>query len=362
MPQFRCTRCDQHLNHLQVKNIVNDLVSKDMNQIPEQPQPPQHLQVQSMEISSNQPDLLQQILQQLEIHQQRLNEHDNIHAELAKLKSELEQANERSIELESINKQLSTQLHQQSTPTMEKNVAHKNHIGAPATDSENLSLSTSKHAPQNPWKNPTRTHQLRTATQKRYLLNRKERQEQAAIRMFQPPSTTQGFQYMYFTVKNRMPIGQVRRHFRAIGINNGRVLDLYYPEKNTLAALIHNDFSEELSAHLGNYKITHKKEFDPCDPIHLHDPKYKDKITEERTNQAFRLHVERMERAVRNIRPQVAFAVARAFQEHGWISEETVSEIFPHKQKRQSSINSVFGERDEEDDIESMQTDDDIEI
>ncbi|KAI7848231.1 hypothetical protein BDC45DRAFT_416403, partial [Circinella umbellata] len=69
---------------------------------------------------------------------------------------------------------------------------------------------------------------------------------------FQPPSANQGFYYLHFYTRTYMPIGQVRHYLCSININN----DIYYPEKNILALLIHNDFTEELKFQLDQHSIT----------------------------------------------------------------------------------------------------------
>ncbi|KAG0802931.1 hypothetical protein G6F18_014088 [Rhizopus arrhizus] len=64
-------------------------------------------------------------------------------------------------------------------------------------------------------------------------LNRQKnrvRKEEAAARFFQPPSTNQGFQYLYVSTKSRVPVGKLRSYLRNMGVNNARVLDIHYPD------------------------------------------------------------------------------------------------------------------------------------
>lgn len=156
--------------------------------------------------------------------------------------------------------------------------------------------------------------------------HKRQQRQEAAARLLQPPSANQGFQYLYLPTKARVPIGQLRSRLRKLDINNNRILDIHYPDRNVVALLIHNDYEDELRSQLKRFKISLKDDFDPCDPKILRDPKYVDFTDEERTNLAFMHHCNRMERALRFIRVPVKFAVARHFFNKGWISKQTLEE------------------------------------
>ncbi|KAI7848619.1 endonuclease-reverse transcriptase-domain-containing protein, partial [Circinella umbellata] len=310
----------------------------------------------SYQSSNQQPaDILQTVLQQIADHSKRLDDHDRIHTEIARLQKELSAAHLRIADLEQVNAQLSAQLNTQQEPLSSFGSQidfDQLDSQAPKPISATSTNNNSRLPSTNPWTNSNHINNtIKQTTTKKYNLKRQARKEQAAIRFFQPPSANQGFQYLYFNTKTRMPIGQVRRHLRSININNGRILDIYYPEKNILALLIHNDFTDELKSQLGQHGITPKTSYDPTSPDILHDKKYQDMTTQDRTDIAFRLHVERMERAVRNIRYPVSLTVAHAFLEHGWISEETIAELAPNNKNKnifnttgisKYSINSIL--------------------
>ncbi|KAG1138100.1 hypothetical protein G6F37_011426 [Rhizopus arrhizus] len=151
--------------------------------------------------------------------------------------------------------------------------------------------------------------------------HKRQQRQEAAARLLQPLSANQSFQYLYLPMKARVPIGQLRSRLRKLDINNNRILDIHYPDRNVVALLIHNDYEDELRSQLKRFKISLEDDFDPCDPKILRDPKYVDFADEERTNLAFMHHCNRMERALRFICVSVKFAVARHFfkQKRMWM-------------------------------------------
>ncbi|KAG1454594.1 hypothetical protein G6F57_015473 [Rhizopus arrhizus] len=84
-----------------------------------------------------------------------------------------------------------------------------------------------------------------------------EKREATAARFFQAPSTTQGFQYLYLPTKARIPLGKLRTTFKKLGVNNGRLLDLHYPDRNIVAVLVHNDYAPELTELLSKKALVH---------------------------------------------------------------------------------------------------------
>ncbi|KAG1373108.1 hypothetical protein G6F61_010460 [Rhizopus arrhizus] len=179
-----------------------------------------------------------------------------------------------------------------------------------------------------PWHEPAKLQRIKDNLFASRNQRRIQRQE-AAARFLQPPSDNQGFQYIYVLTKARVPIGQVRSRLRKLDINNNRILDIHYPDRNILALLVHNDYAAELRQQLQRFKITIKDDFDPCSPQNLRDPKYANLPVEERTNRAFMHHCDRMERALQFIRVPVKYAVARHFFSKGWISQKKLLDIIP---------------------------------
>ncbi|KAG1137689.1 hypothetical protein G6F37_011048 [Rhizopus arrhizus] len=182
-----------------------------------------------------------------------------------------------------------------------------------------------------------------TAQQQQRRLQRQE----AAARLLQPSSTNQGFKYIYFPTKARVPIGQIRSRLCKLDINNNRIIDIHYPDRNIVALLIHNDYEDELRKQLQCFKVTIKEDFNPCDPQVLRDPKYADHTPAERENLAFMHHCNRVERALQCIRAPVKFAVARYFYSKGWISKQLLQETLPARTiNRQQDIDIFFSDDD----------------
>ncbi|KAG0755475.1 hypothetical protein G6F65_012278 [Rhizopus arrhizus] len=158
-----------------------------------------------------------------------------------------------------------------------------------------------------PWRNTNQVRRLKESLMQQRQQRRQQRQV-AAARISQPPSENQGFKYIYLPTKARVPIGQLRSRLRKLDINNNRILDIHYPDRNVVALLVHNDYADELRSHLQRFKATLKDDFNPCDPKILRDPQYADASDEERANLAFMHHCSRMERALRFIHTPVKFA------------------------------------------------------
>ncbi|SAL97383.1 hypothetical protein [Absidia glauca] len=112
------------------------------------------------------------------------------------------------------------------------------------------------------------------------------RKQQALARSLAPPSTNQGYQYLYLTTRIRQPIGQLRKTFRGLNIESNRIIDLHYPTNNTLAILVHNDYVGPFTKQMTDLKLDNFTDFDPTDPQHIKNPIYQDRSLTERTHQA----------------------------------------------------------------------------
>ncbi|KAG1050146.1 hypothetical protein G6F43_007565 [Rhizopus delemar] len=142
---------------------------------------------------------------------------------------------------------------------------------------------------------------------------------------------------------------KVRSLLQKLDINNNRILDIHYPDRNILALLVHNDYAAELRQQLQRFKVTIKDDFDRCSSQNLRDPKYATLPLEERTNRAFMHHCDRMERALQFIRVPVKFAVARHFFSKGWISQKTLLDIIPTRHPRyQELVDDLFYSEDDQ--------------
>jgi hypothetical protein len=173
-----------------------------------------------------------------------------------------------------------------------------------------------------PWHQPEKVSAL-----KQTLSQNQEKREATAARFFQAPSPTQGFQYLYLPTKARIPLGKLRTTFKKLGVNNGRLLDLHYPDRNIVAVLVHNDYAPELQDLLSKRGVKLNTTFDPCDESVLKDPKYANETTEKRHQIASDLHNQRIQRSLVHIRGPAKFAVARFFAHKTWITKQQLADV-----------------------------------
>ncbi|KAG0740136.1 hypothetical protein G6F23_008480 [Rhizopus arrhizus] len=205
---------------------------------------------------------------------------------------ELQQAREETNSLRSQTDKFQQQLLQQTQtadpfPSLNQQPSRRN----PEATTQMSNLESA------PWHEPAKIQRIKDNLFASRNQRRLQRQE-AAARFLQPPSDNQGFQYIYVPTKARVPTGQVRSRLRKLDINNNRILDIHYPDRNILALLVHNDYAAELRQQLQRFKVTIKYDFDLCNPQNLRDSKYANLPLEERTNRAFMHHRDRMERAL----------------------------------------------------------------
>ncbi|KAI8971974.1 hypothetical protein BDF20DRAFT_915714 [Mycotypha africana] len=206
------------------------------------------------------------------------------------------------------------------------NAQHPSSQDAPAAQPDMAAL---------PWRDPARLEQLKRSMEQNREQRRLQRQE-AAARILQAPSNNQGFQYIYLPTKARIPIGQLRNHFRKLGLNNSRLLDTHYPDRNIVAVLVHNDYASEFKDQLRKFKITIQESFNPTSGTILKDPKYNDLSDNERDDMARQLHQTRIMNALKYIRILVKYAVARHFLETNQITKELYSTIASNRNQQTS--------------------------
>ncbi|KAI7902147.1 uncharacterized protein BX663DRAFT_561725 [Cokeromyces recurvatus] len=109
------------------------------------------------------------------------------------------------------------------------------------TDEEDFSTLPETQYSLAPWHQPDRVLALI-----KNLVQHQAIREAAAARLFQAPSATRGFQYLYIPTKVHVPLGKLRTTFKKLEVNNGRFLDLHYADCNIVAVLVHNDYAPEL--------------------------------------------------------------------------------------------------------------------
>ncbi|KAK4511633.1 uncharacterized protein ATC70_012849 [Mucor velutinosus] len=168
-------------------------------------------------------------------------------------------------------------------------------------------------------------------------------------RFYSLPSTTHGYQFLYFTSRGREAISKVRAGFQVLGLSQSRILDIHYPTNNIISFLVHNDYAStvvEAMAQLpDSQRIT---DFDPCAPTILRDPKYANHADPLfLQSEAARIHQERLLRMIKRLNtPNIKLAVARDFCfKRKWISETMYQtfyrEIYPAKASKTASSSST---------------------
>ncbi|KAG1546448.1 hypothetical protein G6F49_010495 [Rhizopus delemar] len=284
---FRCTSCGSSYRAITMRSIIHSCISSSTQISP----------TESVEVSRPSQTSLTHQLDSLGSQsgdvQSLLNMIQHLTQELEAARSEIEQLRTTTIQLQNqFNHERLTS--NQPTPPVITNTQSSFDIPEPTPTAS-------------PWRNPDQVRRLKESLMQQRQQRRQQRQE-AAARILQPPSENQGFKYIYLPTKARVPIGQLRSRLRKLDINNNRILDIHYPDRNVVALLVHNDYTDELRSHLQRFKVTLKDDFNPCDPKLLRDPQYADASDEERANLAFMHHCNRMERALKFIRTPVKFA------------------------------------------------------
>lgn len=92
------------------------------------------------------------------------------------------------------------------------------------------------------------------------------RKQEAAGRAFVLPSENHGFQYVYLPARARIPTGQMRARLRKLGIDNSRILDIHYPDRQVIALLTHNDFAPVCLWTLNKFGVKSLENFQPAQP------------------------------------------------------------------------------------------------
>ncbi|KAG1457044.1 hypothetical protein G6F56_006698 [Rhizopus delemar] len=226
---------------------------------------------------------------------------------LMTLTTELQQAR---TEIANLKEQLNVKQQQQLSPAPPINL-----------EDDFPALPVSKYQSA-PWHQPQKVLSLAQIVSKN-----QEKREATAARFFQVPSTTQGFQYLYLPTKARIPLGKLRTTFKKLGVNNGRLLDLHYPDRNIVAVLVHNDYAPELTELLSKKGVKLNTTFDPCAASVLKDPKYATDTLEQRQQIAQQIHNQRIQKALVHIRGPAKFAVARFFAHKSWITKTQLDEV-----------------------------------
>ncbi|CAO0803756.1 unnamed protein product [Mucor circinelloides] len=133
----------------------------------------------------------------------------------------------------------------------------------------------------------------------------------------------------------RERISKICAGFNVLGLHlqQGRILDIHYPENNTIGFLVHNDYTDTVIAAMSKLpSSTLIADFDPCaSSLLLKDPKYHQTTGFSfLTSEAARIFQERLIRIVQRLHVlHVELAVARNFCfTHQWITTHQYRELY----------------------------------
>ncbi|KAG1616379.1 hypothetical protein G6F45_012286 [Rhizopus arrhizus] len=263
----------------------------------------------------------------------QVQEHANILPEIKRLQEHITNLESRNAELELENRRLreildsrqnerSTDTPVASTKVVQSTLGHSNgkssanmSTSAPNATIPVAGLGTESSA----WAMVARKAAHKKPTPKR-------RTVESAARGFQPITGPVGFGYVYIPRSRRMSRRDVRSRLSVLGIDPYRVLDITFPARSVVGLLVHEQYKDVLLTQLGKAKIEVYQDFNPCDPVHLADPTYKDKSNAERLAIAMDIHRNRCCRGIARLRHPIAVAVGRTFLEEGFITDEDLQE------------------------------------
>lgn len=160
----------------------------------------------------------------------------------------------------------------------------------------------------------------------------------ALTRGFNLTDGPQGYTTVYIHRSRRFTRTEVRNNLHLLGAEASRIVDITFPARNVIGILIHLQFKEEFVSILKKNKVAINLDFDPVDPKHLADPKYRELSISKREDVAFNLQINRCSKSLEylaNRRSRLFASVSNYFLEQGWTTTEEVEALTP--------VNSVFG-------------------
>ncbi|KAG1488510.1 hypothetical protein G6F53_013566 [Rhizopus delemar] len=128
------------------------------------------------------------------------------------------------------------------------------------------------------------------------------KQMEVIHRRFVPVTSRPDYEYVYLPSRYREPISSLRAKLQKLKINNARVLDVHYPDRQVVALLVHSDYVTDLLAAFAKAKVQPIKDFNPLNPDLLRDPKFASLPESDRAAKCTEVHQARLVRALKHIR------------------------------------------------------------
>lgn len=273
---------------------------------------------------------LQQVVSEM---YSQLQQHSHLFQELALLKEKVISLEKDNMTLADENAQLKRKLieSQQNSkssvtdfPALNNDLSNhqqENNSRTDATNNNTYSDIAKKHIPpQQKKKAPSMTKRI------------------SAARLFKTPESRgpQGFQYVYIGRSRKILRSEVRSRLRRAGIDTGRVLDICFPASGVLGLLLHVQYVDTFKETMEKVGADIINNFDPLDPKHLADPKYKDKSESERAGVMINLVNERALDTLDNLSPFQVESVSRYFVTLGYIDDADAAQALRDARERLS--------------------------
>lgn len=148
------------------------------------------------------------------------------------------------------------------------------------------------------------------------------------LRLFTNISKNQGFTYLYFPLRDRVPFKEIRATLRLVTLVLGSIIDIYYyPTSKIGALLVHNNYAAKARSLLKTKSLNTIDTFNPFDPWHLADPQYKNAPIEEHTVQIKIIQDNQMYTTLALLKHPVKLAVARDFHRKGRLSDAALQDL-----------------------------------
>ncbi|CEP12861.1 hypothetical protein [Parasitella parasitica] len=139
-----------------------------------------------------------------------------------------------------------------------------------------------------------------------------------------------GYHSVYINRSRRFTRTEVRHNLHLIGAEASRIIDVTFPARNVIGILIHVQYKDTLLELLAKSKVAFLDQFDPVDPQHVADPKYRELSFSKREDIAFELHIKRCTQSLRYLacrRPHLFASVAAFFQTEGYVTSEDIEAL-----------------------------------
>ncbi|KAG1125810.1 hypothetical protein G6F42_008372 [Rhizopus arrhizus] len=167
-------------------------------------------------------------------------------------------------------------------------------------------------------------------------------QQKVAKRAFTGKTINNKFTHMYLETNSRKKPSKIRENLAKAGIDNVRVLDVYNPDWNVVALLMHEDYVTEVTNIFNQQEIS-IIEYNHLDPTHLRDRNYADQSMDFKINKLKEIRNNNMMRALSFIRLPVRNSVARSFANQNLITEDQLIQILQDSRDTQNhNSNSYF--------------------